>query len=1131
MTFKKILIANRGEIAIRIARAASDLNIETVSMYSNDDSSSLHVTATDETLELKGNGVVAYLDIDDVIRIAKECRADSIHPGYGFLSENPEFAKRCQKEGITFIGPSVEMLELFGDKGRARLAAEDSNVPTPVGLEGPMTVESATEFFQTLPEGSGMMLKAIAGGGGRGTRAVTDLNEIERLFKRCQSEARRSFGNGDLYAEQLIKNARHIEVQIIGDNFGNVTHLWERECSIQRRYQKLIEIAPAPFITESLRNKIIKAAVKIADNVGYSNLGTFEFLAYQSEQEEYDSFVFIEGNSRLQVEHTVTEEVTGVDIVQSQILLAAGATLSDIGLDLDNPPTVRGYAIQNRINCETISESGQIKPSTGKMTRYEAPGGPGVRTDGFGYSGYETSIAFDSLIAKLICHSNSDNFLDAVNRSKRALEEFCIDGVDTNLLFHLKLMSHPDFISGNINTHFIEENLSELIPNIPPCKPDNPPTQPIHTDEGLAGANLKTKDPLALFDYDQQIKSTSSELENSFEVPSGPDGTISVDAPIQGTIISIDVNLNQEVTKGQQLLVMEAMKMEHMITSNISGIIRGITINEGDTIREGYPLFHIEEADVSTSLTNLDQDLDPDFIRSDLEELNNRRSYIFDENRPSAVERRRNKGQRTARENIEHLCDPDSFIEFGPLAVAAQRLRREEEWLRLNTPADGLICGVGTVNGNLFDDKDSRCLAVSYDYTVFAGTQGNRNHYKQDRVYELAHRFRLPVVLFGEGGGGRPGDTDKMGGIGMDTTTFTTWSRLSGLVPMVGVVSGRCFAGNTALVACCDVIIAAEDTTIAMGGPAMIEGGGLGVYTPEEVGPLSFQVPNGVIDILVKDEAEGVEVAKKYISYFQGSIEDWEENDQRVLRHAVPENRKRIYDMRSIIETIADKDSVLEIRKDFGIGIFTALIRVEGKPMGLIANNPHHLAGAIDSDAADKAARFLQLCDGFDLPVVSLMDCPGLMVGPEVEKTALVRHCGRLFNTGANLTVPMFGVIVRKAYGLGVQAMCGGGSLVPFFTIAWPTAEFAGMNIEGAVKLGYRKELEAIEDPEKRIKEYERMVEESYDRAKAVNAGSNFGIDDVIDPANTRKWLVTGLKSLPPTPVRTEKKRQYIDTW
>ncbi len=337
MTLKKILIANRGEIAIRIARAASDLNIGTVSIYSNDDFSSLHIQATDETFPLSGNGVSAYLDIDKVMRIAKESGADSIHPGYGFLAENPEFAKRCQEEGIIFIGPNVEMLELFGDKGRARLAAKNSKIPTPSGLEGPITIESATEFFSTLPEGSRMMLKAIGGAGGRGTRAINNLSEIERLFKRCQSEARRSFGNGDLYAEQLIENARHIEVQIIGDHFGNVTHLWERECSIQRRYQKLVEIAPAPFIAESLRDEIIESAVKLANSVGYSNIGTFEFLTYQSNQAEYDSFVFIEGNPRLQVEHTVTEEVTGVDIVQSQIRLAEGATLSEIGLDVNNP--------------------------------------------------------------------------------------------------------------------------------------------------------------------------------------------------------------------------------------------------------------------------------------------------------------------------------------------------------------------------------------------------------------------------------------------------------------------------------------------------------------------------------------------------------------------------------------------------------------------------------------------------------------------------------------------------------------------------------------------------------------------------------------------------------------------------
>lgn len=348
---------------------------------------------------------------------------------------------------------------------------------------------------------------------------------------------------------------------------------------------------------------------------------------------------------------------------------------------------------------------------------------------------------------------------------------------------------------------------------------------------------------------------------------------------------------------------------------------------------------------------------------------------------------------------------------------------------------------------------------------------------------------------------------------------------------MVGVTSGRCFAGNTVLLACCDVIIATENSTIGMGGPAMIEGGKLGVFTPEEVGPMSFQVPNGVVDILVKDEEEATAVAKKYLSYFQGAISDWEAPDQRKMRHIVPENRTRIYDIRDVIETLADKGSILEIRKEFGVGIITAFVRVEGKPLGLIANNPHHLAGAIDSDGADKGARFLQLCDAFDLPVISLMDCPGMMVGPEVEKTALVRHCARMFNTGANLSVPLFGIIVRKAYGLGVQAMCGGSSMVPFSCVAWPTAEFAGMNIEGAVKLGFRNDLAAIEDPEERLTKYNEMVAAAYERAKAVNSAPFFGVDDIIDPADSRSWIATGLNSMPPVEPRKGKKRPYIDTW
>jgi acetyl-CoA carboxylase carboxyltransferase component len=484
-----------------------------------------------------------------------------------------------------------------------------------------------------------------------------------------------------------------------------------------------------------------------------------------------------------------------------------------------------------------------------------------------------------------------------------------------------------------------------------------------------------------------------------------------------------------------------------------------------------------------------------------------------------------------ARENIAELADADSFKEYWPLVVARQHQRNDMDALRRNTPADGVVAGTCSINGDMFDDSRSRAIIVHYDYTVLAGTQGHRNHYKQDRMFDLAQRFRLPIIVFGEGGGGRPGEDYIGPRVAFDTHTFTAYAKLSGLVPLVAIVNGRTFAGNTALVACSDVIIATEGSTLGMGGPAMIEGGGLGIYTPEEVGPMSFQVPNGVVDILVKDEADAVRVAKKYLSYFQGPVARWQAHDQRRLRHVVPENRLRLYDMREVIDTIADVDSVLEIRRQFGVGVITAFIRIEGKPMGVIANNPHHLAGAIDADGADKGARFLQLCDAFDIPVLSLMDCPGIMVGPDHERTALVRHSVRMFNVGANLTTPMLVVAVRKAYGLGVQAMCGASALVGFFTVAWPTAEFSGMNIEGMVKLGYRKELAAIEDPELRRAEFDRRVAIAYDNAKAVNAGMGGGLDDVIDPATTRDWIASGLRRLPPVAPRTEKKYPFVDTW
>src|SRR5262249_52861207 len=420
---------------------------------------------------------------------------------------------------------------------------------------------------------------------------------------------------------------------------------------------------------------------------------------------------------------------------------------------------------------------------------------------------------------------------------------------------------------------------------------------------------------------------------------------------------------------------------------------------------------------------------------------------------------------------------------------------------------------------------------LGYDYTVFAGTQGFMNHKKTDRLLHLAQQWKLPLVLFAEGGGGRPGDTDYLGVAGLDLTTFLNFAQLSGLVPLVGIVSGRCFAGNAALLGCCDVIIATENATIGMGGPAMIEGGGLGVFTPEEVGPVAIQAPNGVIDIVVADEAEAVQVAKQYLSYFQGSTQPWICADQRLLRQLIPENRLRVYDVRRVIETLADQHSVLELRRQFGVGIITALIRIEGRPVGLMANNPMHLGGAIDAEAADKAARFLQLCDAFALPILSLCDTPGFIVGPEAEKTATVRHVSRMFVTAGSLSVPFFSIVLRKGYGLGAQAMAGGSFKAPVFCVSWPTGEFGGMGLEGAVKLGYRGELAAVEDPEQRRALFQQMVDRMYQVGKAVNMSTVFEIDDVIDPADSRRWIARALASVPPPAPRAGKKRPCIDPW
>jgi acetyl-CoA carboxylase carboxyltransferase component len=600
---------------------------------------------------------------------------------------------------------------------------------------------------------------------------------------------------------------------------------------------------------------------------------------------------------------------------------------------------------------------------------------------------------------------------------------------------------------------------------------------------------------------------------------------LAVTAPFAGVVVSVARQADERVGAGAALLVLEAMKMEHEVLSESDGVVLSVEVAVGDAVEEGQVLLLLSPIEAEAPGYNRPAAPHADGFRADLEAVRERHTIGLDAARPEAVARRRKRGRRTARENLSELVDEGTYVEYGPLLFAAQESRRTREELIERTPADGLVAGVGEIDGR-------PCVAMSYDYTVLAGTQGMRNHMKKDRLFEIAERRRLPVVLFAEGGGGRPGDVDMPIVAGLDCRAFQLFARLSGLVPLVGIASGYCFAGNAALLGCCDVVIASEDSSIGMGGPAMIEGGGLGVYEPSKVGPIDVQDANGVVDLRVADDHEAVAAAKHYLSYFRGPTVPGAVPDQRLLQQLVPEERKRVYDVRRVLQALFDEGSVLELRRGFGPGMVTALARVDGRPLGVLANDPTHLGGAIDADGADKAARFIAMCDAFALPVLFLCDTPGFMVGPAAEQTATVRHFARMFLGGANLSVPCGTIILRKGYGLGAQAMAGGGFKAPLFTIAWPTSEFGAMGLEGAVRLGMRRELEAIEDAEERERVFQLTVASAYERGRGLNMAAYGEIDDVIDPAESRRWIAMLFDDRAEQWwQRSGKSRPYVDAW
>ncbi len=1053
-----LLVANRGEIAVRIMRTARDLGMTTVAVHPADDADSLHVSLADRAVELPGLGAGAYLDIAGLAAVIGRVGADYVHPGYGFLSESAEFARAVAAAGAVFVGPRPAAIEAVGDKDRAKTLAAGlgiNTIPATGVLAGP---EQARAFQREA--GGPIALKAVAGGGGRGIVPIGPADDGDALFARAAAEAAAGFGDERLLAERWLTGTRHIEVQALGTAEG-IRILGDRDCSLQRRRQKFLEIAPAAVPTD-IRTAIHAAAGALLEAIDYTQLATVEFLVTD------DDWFFLEVNPRIQVEHTVTEEVLGIDLVAAQLRLAQGLEMSALP---DGQPTGR-TSVQARITAERMSADGTVHPATGTLASADFPLDRHVRVDTWVRSGTRIGASYDTLLAKLIV--TADDLETAVARLDRALLETRITGVETNIGLQRAVIAAG--LPGHADTGTFDGRSAELLASIP------------ETGTGPDAAPAKATEAPAV----------------ELAVDETP-----VPAPLSGTVVSLEA-------RPGELGLIEAMKMHHAIPAPPHTAARAL-VAIGDTVTEGQPVFAIVAGNTDRTGAASTELGDHPAVA----EAVARHAGTTDEAHPADVEKIHRRGRRTARENLAELVVPGTFVEYGGLAIAAQRARRSHADLIDRTRGDGLVGGIGTVRT---DRGDVRAVVMSYDYTVLAGTQGARNHAKTDRLLHVAGDTGLPIVFFCEGGGGRPGDTDIPPGPQLNVGTFAALAGLRGRVPLIAIASGRCFAGNAALAGVCDVIIATEDLNLGMGGPAMISGGGLGDYRPEDVGPVRVHRDSGAVDLVVPGDAEAVAATRDYLAMFAaggagegaaaggqedatGGTEPAAPDRAAILRAAVPADRLRAFDMRSLLRHVFDDTGFTELRSGARGGAICGFARIDGAPVGFVANNNRHLGGAIDVDTARNLTQHLRLVESYGLPLVAFIDTPGFMVGPEAEREPGVRAFGDLFCAGAALTVPTGSVVIRKAYGLGAMAMSFGSLHETRFTVAWPSGELGPMGLEGAVRLGFSKELAAVPEGEERDALFTRLLDRLYEQGRAMSAAETFDIDDVIDPADTRAWL------------------------
>jgi acetyl/propionyl-CoA carboxylase alpha subunit/acetyl-CoA carboxylase carboxyltransferase component len=1118
---KRVLISNRGEIAIRIAKAASALGVESVGVYAPVDALSLHTRFTTEAREIAGQGgrardsVGAYLDAGALIRIAKASGCDSVHPGYGFLAENPAFAELCAAEGLVFIGPPPAVLALFGNKIRARSLARSLGIPIAPGSGEPL--RSQNEALEVARElGYPVMLKASAGGGGRGMRAVQNAEAMAEAFARCQSEAQAAFGDGSVFVERLIPRPRHIEVQILADAHGNVIHLHERDCSVQLRHQKVVEVAPAPGLDEALRKQILADAIKLVSAAEYVNAGTVEFLVSPETGEHF----FIECNPRIQVEHTVTEQVTGVDLVEAQFHIASGASLAELGLrDQRAVGAPRGFAVEARV----------VARGAGTISAYKEPSGPGVRVDACGYLGYAPPPHFDPLLAKVIGSSSSSSSLaSAVDRTLRALDEFHIAGLPTNLPELRAILLHPDVRAGDARTTLLEE-----APEI------------LRAAASSASANGGALDLLQRQATTLRADSAGQAVSSGavrgspvsgLEVKIGERG---VECPMGGAVVELRVREGDTVAAGDTVLIISTMKMETLLAAPCSGMVTAVQpLSAGDTVAAGQVVAVVAPVDGDAERHAPSRSkADEESWGGVLEELRILKRFAHARLAPGSTDpgviRQRDRGKLTCRERIALLLDDGSFREVG--SVAGFPSYDEKGGVTAFTPANH-VGGWGKIDGRT-------AVVCADDFTSRGGHADGAIAVKSAHLDRLSLELRAPSVrmLDGSSGGGsvaamvpqqkkegesrakesrdaiepgRPRVAGSGGSFLPGHLGSSLYAEQLATVPVVNLLLGSVVGLGAAKAVLGHFSVMVRDIAqLFVAGPPVVQHAMGYDITKEELGGWHIHCRNGSVDNLAETEEEAAQMTKRFLWYLPSNVyepppilppnpSDPPDRREEELFTLIPRKRTTTFDMRKAIRLMADADSFFEIGPLWGTDQVTGFVRFNGHTLGVIASDSRHPnGGALTADGCSKLTRHLDLCDLFHVPILNLVDNPGFAVGLEHELSGTIRRGGEWMIAFAQVRVPIFTVLMRRSFGVAGNNFATPQER-PSVRVAWPAADVGGIPPEGGIEAAYKRQLAEAENPEALRAELMARIESA---RGPVGPLSKFQIEEMIDPRDTRR--------------------------